>query len=332
MADNQVPSGEPTNAAAGADAAASPAAPPAEQNVASPGASPKDKGNDSTNMNMSKSMPNFGSYDDLKTRTQFSEMTSNGVVKGPTYTHAISGKRTGQRWSFGQKGPSAFISSSNTPAPGTYNAGNEEKTKYQNPPKFSFGGGSRFGLSASPTKKSPGPGAYNPKDPVLLTAPKVGFGGSGPARGPKLPEPNPGPGAYEQRSTLGKGLMFTARGRHPVSYMRARSLPGPGAYEPKTNSVFMSQPKCGFGTSTRSDIAAAARNLVMPGPGTYETQQAMGLGKDAPKYSATSRRRQHDLNSYVTPGPGTYNAHTTSFEPLSMPPRPDSPPQHAAAA
>jgi len=247
-----------------------------------------------------------------KTGSMTKDMTVDGVNKGATFIHACSGFKTGAKYSFGQKGPSAFIQSSSTPAPGTYTLGNEEKSKYRAPPKFSFGGSSRFGLSASPTKKAPGPGAYNPKDPNL-TAPKVGFGGSGPARGNGLSEANPGPGAYEQRSTLGKGLMFTARGRHPTSYMRARSMPGPGAYDPKTASSTAQGPKCGFGTSTRTDIAGAARSLVMPGPGTYEMQACMSVGKDGPKYSATSRRRVMDLNSYVTPGPGTYNAHTTSF-------------------
>eukprot|EP00931_Biecheleriopsis_adriatica_P028966 TRINITY_DN1725_c0_g1_i3.p1 TRINITY_DN1725_c0_g1~~TRINITY_DN1725_c0_g1_i3.p1 ORF type:complete len:315 (+),score=50.04 TRINITY_DN1725_c0_g1_i3:112-1056(+) len=262
---------------------------------------------------MSRSMPAFGSYEDLKERTHFSSaITTNGVQKGPTFMNACSNFKSGAKYTFGKKGPSAFIQSSSTPAPGTYSSGNEEKTKYLSPPKFSFGGGSRFGLSTSPTKKQPGPGAYNPKDPTL-TAPKVGFGGSGPARGPVHDEMGPGPGAYEMRSSLGKGLMFTARGRQPSSYMRSRSQPGPGAYDPKNNSVYMTSPKCGFGTSTRTDIAGAARSLVMPGPGTYEMQNAKALGKDGPKYSATSRRRVHDLNSYMTPGPGTYNAHTTSF-------------------
>lgn len=261
---------------------------------------------------MSKSLPSFGGYDDLKRKTEFSSMTTDGVLKRATYMTSCSNFKSGAKYTFGQKGPNIFMKSSCSPAPGTYNLANEEKSKYKAPPKFSFGGGSRFGLGENPTKKAPGPGAYNPKDPNL-TAPKVGFGAGGSSRGLPLPEANPGPGAYESRSCMGRGLMFTARGRHPVSYMRARSLPGPGAYNPSTDSVFLASPKCGFGTSTRTDVAGAARNLVMPGPGTYEMQQAKALGKDGPKYSATSRRRVHDLNSYVTPGPGTYNAHTTSF-------------------
>jgi hypothetical protein len=263
--------------------------------------------------NMSRSLPSFGSFEDLKRRTEFSSMTMNGVNKSPNFVTSISNFKSGGKFSFGQKGPSVFAKSSNSPAPGTYTLHNEDKCKFKATPKFSFGGGARFGLGQSPTKKSPGPGAYNPKDPNLATT-KVCFGGGGAAsRGPKLPEANPGPGSYELKSTVGQGLMFTARGRHPVPFTRSRSLPGPGAYNPSASSVLMQAPKCGFGTSTRTDIAGSARNLVMPGPGTYNMQQVKALGRDAPKYSATSRRRVHDLNSYITPGPGTYNSNLTCF-------------------
>merc|ERR1719343_905207 len=112
---------------------------------------------------------------------------------------------------------------------------------------------------------------------------------------------------------MGQGLMFTARGRFVSNLTRSKSQPGPGAYTPSVNSVYSTPPKCGFGTSTRSDLASAAKSVFSPGPGAYEMQAAKGLGTDAPKFSATSRRRYHDLNSYVTPGPGSYNAHTISL-------------------
>lgn len=126
---------------------------------------------------------------------------------------------------------------------------------------------------------------------------------------------NPGPGAYELRTLVGSGLMFTARGRNPASYMvRSRSMPGPGAYTPSLSSVYETSPKCGFGTSSRdAEFARARRAVANPGPGTYEVHTYKTIGRDAAKYSATSRRQVHDLESYLTPGPGTYNAHITSF-------------------
>eukprot|EP00435_Cladocopium_sp_Y103_P061300 s825_g23.t1 len=255
-----------------------------------------------------RSSPGFSSHsDDLKSRLQFSSMTEGGVKKGPTFMHTVSNHKTGARWTFGQKGQSTFFNSTDSPPPGAYNLpsgpGAASGGKYKKPPNFSFG---------PSEKKQPGPGAYNPKDPLLTAGPKVSFTGGNSGRGLPLPENAPGPGAYEQRSSLGKSKMFTARGRALNSSARSRSQPGPGAYDPKVNAVLMGIPRCGFGTATRQDITGGS-SLFGPGPGAYDLQNAMSLGKNGPKYSATSRRRVHDLDSYVTPGPGTYNAHTTSF-------------------
>lgn len=265
-----------------------------------------------------RSSPGFSSHsghDDLKSRLQFSSMTEGGVKKGPTFMHTVSNHKSGARWSFGQKGQSTFFNSTDSPPPGAYNLpsgpGAASGGKYKKPPNFSFGGSTRFALGPS-EKKQPGPGAYNPKDPLLTAGPKVSFTGGNSGRGLPLPENAPGPGAYEQRSSLGKTKMFTARGRALNSSARSRSQPGPGAYDPKNNAVLMGIPRCGFGTATRQDITGGS-SLFGPGPGAYDLQNAMSLGKNGPKYSATSRRRVHDLDSYVTPGPGTYNAHTTSF-------------------
>mmetsp|Transcript_55482 Transcript_55482/g.102636 ORF Transcript_55482/g.102636 Transcript_55482/m.102636 type:complete len:120 (+) Transcript_55482:254-613(+) len=108
--------------------------------------------------------------------------------------------------------------------------------------------------------------------------------------------------------------MFTARGRQPTSYMKARSQPGPGAYSPKDHYVISGTPKCGFGTSTREELASRVSRLAsLPGPGAYELHTFKTIGKDSLKFSATSRRRMHDISSYTSPGPGAYNAHVTQF-------------------
>lgn len=261
----------------------------------------------------SASSPALGSYADLKAKTAFAGASVDGVLKRTTYMTQFSNYRSSPKYTLAPRGQNMFVRSSQTPAPGTYNLPPEEKSKYKMPPRFSFGGSSRFGLGESPAKKQPGPGQYNPVDPSLTGDTKVGFGTAVRGKGALVAQANPGPGAYEYRSCMGQGQMFTAGGRHPTSYMRARSLPGPGAYNPMTQGVFSSPPKAGFGTSTRDDIGTKTRNLVMPGPGTYELQNFKGVGTDSAKFSATSRRRLHDLNSYVTPGPGAYNAHCTSF-------------------
>jgi hypothetical protein len=248
--------------------------------------------------------------DDLKARTMFSMSTTDGVLKRTTFIHKISGYRSAPEISIASKSGSMFMRSTQGPSPGSYNLPDDEKSKFKTTARFSFGGGSRFGLAGSPSKLQPGPGAYNPKDPSLYVDTKVGFGTSIRNKGAPASQANPGPGAYENRSTVGGGMMFTARGRHPQSYMRSRSLPGPGAYSPLPGA-YQTSPKCGFGTSTRGDFGGGSRG--QPGPGTYDMQSWKCVGKDSAKFSATSRRRMHDLNSYVTPGPGTYNAHATSF-------------------
>jgi hypothetical protein len=263
---------------------------------------------------MSRSSPTLGSYADLKAKTYFPGSTVNGVLKRTTYITHISNFRTGPKYSLGIKTGPGLVRQSGAPAPGTYNLPNDDKSKFKKPPAFSFGGVARFGMGGEPpSKKQPGPGAYQPEDPVLSCAMKVGFGTSVRGKGSLVPQANPGPGAYELKSTVGQGKMVTAAGRHATSYMRSRSMPGPGAYNPSMHYAYPTLPRCGFGTSARDDIAGRSKNIVMPGPGTYEMQNFRTVGTDAPKFSATSRRRVHDLNSYVTPGPGTYNAHATSF-------------------
>lgn len=261
----------------------------------------------------SKSLAALGSYNDLRSKTAFSSVTTDGVNKNPPSMRNFSNFRTGPKFSLGTKLPSSFIRSSSTPAPGAYSLpGDDNSAKYRTEPRFSFGGCARFGLAQSPAKQMPGPGTYNPKDPTLSMTPKVGFGSGARAKVALTSQHNPGPGAYEARSSLGNGRMFTAGGRHPVNHTRSRSQPGPGAYTPSMRSVKEASPMCGFGTSLRGGVAGARAGQA-PGPGSYEMQSFRGTGSDAPKYSTSSRHRLIDLNSYVTPGPGSYNAHITSF-------------------
>jgi hypothetical protein len=248
-------------------------------------------------------------HKEIKQRTEFPNATTDGVLKRTTFIHKLSTFRSAPEVSIGSRGESTFMRSSGGPAPGSYNLPEDDKNpKFRSTCHATFGGSSRFGLEGSFSKR-PGPGQYNPVDPSQKADTKVGFGTS--IRATLALKDNPGPGAYECRSTVGGGLMFTAHGRHVSAYMRSRSMPGPGAYTPAPGA-FHTSPKCGFGTSVRGEINAGF-SRGQPGPGTYEMQNSKCLGKDSTKHSATSRRLMHDLSSYVTPGPGTYNAHATSF-------------------
>lgn len=243
--------------------------------------------------------------------------TTGGVMKGPTYMSAHSRWAASPKWTLGVKPKSTLVKPDTGPSAGTYDLPpTDRSSKYRSIPRFGFGVGSRFGISEQSLKQNPGPGSYQPKDPALQVGTKVGFGTSvrsGLATSGSLHFP--GPGAYDQRNTIGQGLMFTAKGKQPTSYLtKSASAPGPGAYNPSTSIIFGEAPKCGFGTSSRdSEAARASRTQGNPGPGAYDMMYSQGIGRDSKKFSATSRRRVHDLNSYLTPGPGAYNAHVTSF-------------------
>mmetsp|Transcript_69256 Transcript_69256/g.149420 ORF Transcript_69256/g.149420 Transcript_69256/m.149420 type:complete len:380 (-) Transcript_69256:191-1330(-) len=251
-------------------------------------------------------------YKALKQKTEFSASSSHGVMvrkgDGPhTFMSSVSNFKTGAKYSFGVRGEISFMKkNTGGPPPGAYNLP-AEKPNTKSQPKFSFGGESRFGLAQNPAKTSPGPGAYDAKDP-LWVQPKVGFGSGPRSKDSLAAQERPGPGAYEFRTSLGQGRAFTAGRRHKTSYERTRSQPGPGAYNPN-HSVFESSRKFGFGTGTRTSM----KNGDNPGPGTYEMQNVKGTGSDCPKYSCTSRRRVQDLSSYITPAPGSYNSHISSF-------------------
>merc|ERR1712003_619203 len=136
-----------------------------------------------------------------------------------------------------------------------------EKTKFKRVGSFTFGGSSRFGSDFG--GKAPGPGQYNPKDPALYCDTKVGFATSTRGKITGLSHAAPGPGAYEVRSTVGDGLMFTATGRGPSQFVRSRSQPGPGAYSP-TPATYSSSQKVSFGCAVRGSFITTNQ---LPGPG-----------------------------------------------------------------
>jgi hypothetical protein len=274
-------------------------------------------------MTKSASAPvKFGTFEDMKRRTaQISDASCGGVKAGQTYAHSIAGYKSSPKLSFGtEKRTASFIPKTSTPAPDAYNAGNDgtlqagnSSSKYVDLPKCSIGRSPRWGTAASPlARRQPGPGAYTPK-PVLTVAPKVGFGNSMRLKGASaFAQSNPGPGAYEKRSTMGEGLTYTARGRLPTQYMQSKSLPGPGAYSPTELSLGASRaPSCGFGTSRRAGLTSGRE--IGPGPGSFDLQNFRSLGTESPKFSVTSRRRIQDIDSYLTPGPGSYNSQVTTF-------------------
>jgi len=202
-----------------------------------------------------KGKSKINEHKELKARTQFSNQTNDGILKRTTFIHKVSGYRSAPEISIASKGGNTMIRSTAGPAPGTYHLPPDHKTKFKRGFCPSFGGSSRFGIGTAPTKIAPGPGQYEPTDPALLVETKVRFGTS--VRGKmSMLHNNPGPGSYEVRSTVGGGMMFTARCRQPSNFMRSRSMPGPGAYTPSANSAYAA--KASFGSSVRGDAMSQA--------------------------------------------------------------------------
>lgn len=203
-----------------------------------------------------------------------------------------------------------------TPAPGAYDNVPPEQVKYRHAPKFGFGTGNRFAdLQKAAEKAPPGPGQYNPSDPIIAASRSIGFGtsqrpGISGAKGGSVR--GPGPGTYEMHELVGRsGPMFTARGRKGFG-QRSMSSPGPGSYS--IGSLMELGPKAGFGTSTRDDENKRnSKRSGVPGPGSYEVGGYRTFGNEARKFSLTSRRQQYDLETLMSPGPGQYKSDITSF-------------------
>lgn len=236
-----------------------------------------------------------------------------GVKKGLTQMTAHSRWEASPKWSMRPRIPVDIRASSAPPGPGTY----DSKPTVGVAPSYGFGIGHRF---REQNRETVGPCKYQPKNPLHSIGAKIGFGTS--VRVPMGASVImvPGPGAYEFKSSMGSGVMYTAQGKTASSYLqKQQDVPGPGAYTPgwRYNSSIKEPTKPGFGTSSRdAPFERSMKNPAAPGPGTYEMQNFKGLGREGIKYSAQARRRGGvaDTNEIVgNPGPGTYNSHVTSF-------------------
>lgn len=245
----------------------------------------------------------------------------SGVLKRPIFLNTLSHVRSLPKIKFGEKRPSSFIRTNENPGPGSYNLGDPGRTsKFREHTTPSFGGGAnRFDKEDPPWKVKPAPGQYGiPKNPVQEMQRKVAF--SMDARECKrhnyvVKDVEPGPGSYELPSRFGKGIGVTAKGKMPKIYNAAKAFPGPGAYDPKHDglSKFSATEKIGMGTSTRTNWAEL-HCCRTPGPGAYNNETYGELGRSSTKYSFKVRHRKpHSFDPYVTPGPGSYNAHGTCF-------------------
>lgn len=246
-------------------------------------------------------------------------MESQGVLKRPPHLKNLSHVRTIPKWKFGEKRPSSFFLTNSNPAPGSYNMPEPSRTgKFRESSGFSFGGGSsRFGYDPHPGKVQPAPGQYGiVKDPASVSR-KVAFS-LGPRKLPHIVRSvDPGPGAYEVKSTLG-GLSCKSRGKLPSYYRQEDALPGPGQYNPCAPGIGCltnerTQHMVGFGTSCRTNFSEKFCRRS-PGPGAYDHDTHTQIGAGAKKFSIKGRHNApSSFTSYITPGPGTYDGDGTCF-------------------
>mmetsp|Transcript_150127 Transcript_150127/g.482528 ORF Transcript_150127/g.482528 Transcript_150127/m.482528 type:complete len:377 (-) Transcript_150127:52-1182(-) len=238
-----------------------------------------------------------------------------GTSCSGTFLTTLSKHRSLPRISFGVR--TSANQADENPGPGSYNThefGPERISRMRQTPAYNFGALSeRKGMAD--TRDLPGPGAYGvPKDVgKYATERKSGFGGAPRGAVVRCFHVTAGPGQYALKSTLSDSPAFTATGKRYRRSVKSLLRPGPGSYEPSVSrtSQFAAAPQVGFGTMSRPEMFS--KHLAAnPGPGTYPTKSYMGTAEFG-KFSIVSRRRTHDLQPYVQPGPGQYDSHAGSF-------------------
>ena len=191
-----------------------------------------------------------------------------------------------------------------------------------------------IGENIDPTKQPQGPGQYNlEKD---NDKPKYSFGKELKNK-PLLTDPNPGPGEYPYKSTVGEGAKITIAERHPYdpeekeregvpgpgnykvkegdkgpkysmgtsqrpAMVKKTDTPGPADYKPEkdTETVRNKNPAWKIGTGNRSDLAEGDKDV--PGAGKYYKPE---LPK-GPYYSITGKGNMNDIKDNGVPGANAY--------------------------
>lgn len=231
-------------------------------------------------------------------------------------------------WSFGGELRKPLGDHKACPGPGTYES------------KSNMGGTANYSmrlkcpLDDKEGRSKPGPGAYAPNIEMAKTAaPKV-FIGTGKRKPLAAKNPNPGPGQYNESSTLKKkGAKFYSDTRinkynkevpGPGNYenltdfqenlnkkkgpsmgqkyegLKQDKIVGPGAYHPTVNSSKKNASEIRFGSEERG----RSKLEGVPGPGTYDSKNI----NEVPFWGFGSNPRSTIQLKKGVPGPGTYES------------------------
>lgn len=212
---------------------------------------------------------------------------------GPA-TYTLQPSRDPLAYSFGLKTelPRAKL---NTPGPGAYSPTHREVS----PRAVYFPG--RFGRSGrnigvSRTVEEPGPGAY-----VAANSHRKGiqFSFTRAIRDLRSQTPTqlPGPGAYDQPTTLVHPATAASLTPRRSTIKMADTLPGPGAYTPVPNRA--ASPAFSIAKSPKAE---PSRSLT-PSPAAYTPTPQL---KASPSYGIGTGKRETTRQWNDSPGPGSY--------------------------
>lgn len=142
---------------------------------------------------------------------------------------------------------------------------------------------------------TPGPGNYDPNNNIFSKQ-QGKFGRE--SRDGLKGSANPGPGAYEMRSSFEKkGYSY---GKQPRDWQTGSAIPGPGTYD--YNASSMGGPGWKIGKEARDGWKTTAN----PGPGNYDIG-----GKCFDKKSGKINPEARTGSNFNNPGPGTYDGDYT---------------------
>jgi len=114
----------------------------------------------------------------------------------------------------------------------------------------------------------------------------------------------PGPGNYSFKTAIGEGPKVIMQSK-PKPAKPAAIVPGPGAYEPKPETVIEKTPSIGIGYGDRN--TTKKEKVPVPGPGAYAQPEKLITG---PKYGFGTSKRD-EKKKVENPGPGNYSIPTT---------------------
>eukprot|EP00927_Polykrikos_kofoidii_P067331 TRINITY_DN62831_c0_g1_i1.p1 TRINITY_DN62831_c0_g1~~TRINITY_DN62831_c0_g1_i1.p1 ORF type:complete len:356 (-),score=13.92 TRINITY_DN62831_c0_g1_i1:38-1105(-) len=220
---------------------------------------------------------------------------------GPgAYQHQNRIGTAGNATSFALSSPRKSARKLDSPGPGAHDV----RPRFGEGPKFTA-----YGPRTDPNRKlSPGPGSYEHQR-------GLGVDGVAVSMAKKATSPrsrsidSPGPGAHQLRSSFGDGPKYSMRSTPSTPRI---FVPGPGSYEfgGFGASSGRQSPRWSIGNSPRKQSPESLRPCT-PGPGQYEKQHHLSIGKDGPKFSHGSPHRPN--YRCTTPGPGSYGGHWGTF-------------------